>query len=110
MRSACCDFVIIDQSLDTERQKLMPTTVFTALSVEETGQMETKHSLVDTQNYRMPQTNEKRWVHLKFFSEKHDAAHFRARPYFRGQRLQVRFAHLGSKKRPPNLRYRLHGN
>ena len=76
------DFMIIDQCLDAERQKLMPTTLFTALFVEENCQMETKHGLVDTQDYRMPQTNEKMWVHLKFLSQKHNVAHFRARPYF----------------------------
>ena len=59
-----CDFVIIGQCLDAERQPLMFTMLFTALSVEENRQMETKHSLVDTQKYRMPQTDEKRWVHL----------------------------------------------
>ena len=55
----------------------MFTVLFTALFEEEYRQMETKHRLVDTQNYRMPQTNEKRWVHLKFPSQKHDVAHFR---------------------------------
>ena len=48
----------------------------------------------------MPQTNEKRWVHLKFLSQKHDVAHFSARPYFGLQRQQVRFARLRSKKSP----------
>ena len=50
----------------------MFTMLFTALFVEENRQMETKHSLVDAQNYRMPKTKEKRWVHLKFMSQKHD--------------------------------------
>ena len=103
-------FVIIDQCLDAERQKWMPKTLFTALFVEENRQMETKHSLVDAQNYWMPQTNENWWVQLKFFSHKHYVTHFRASPYFRRQRQQVRFAHLQSKKRSPNPWYRLHGN
>ena len=94
------DFVIIDQCLDAERQKLMHTTLFIALFVEENRQMETKHSLKDTQDYTMPQTNEKRWANLKFLSQKHDVAHFRAKLYFGRRRKQVRFAHLRSKKRP----------
>ena len=48
------DFVIIDQCLDAKRQQLMFTMLFIALFVEENRQMETKHSLVDAQNYRMP--------------------------------------------------------
>ena len=72
------DFVIIDQCLDAKRQKLMPTTLFSALFVEENRQMETKQSLVDPQDYRVPQTNEKRWVHLKSFSQNYGVANFRA--------------------------------
>ena len=90
----------MDSSLDAERQQRMLTMLFTALFAEENRQMETKHSLVDKQNYRMPRTNEKRWVHLKFLRQRHDVAHFRAGPYFGRQRQQVRFAHLRSKKGP----------
>ena len=49
------DFAIIDQCLGAKRQQLIFTMLFTALFMEENRQMETKHSLVDTQNYRMPQ-------------------------------------------------------
>ena len=52
----------------------MLTMLFTALFVDENRQMETRHSLVDTQSYRMSQTNEKRWIHLKFLSQKHNVA------------------------------------
>ena len=38
----------------------MFTMLFPAFFVEENHQMETKHSLVDTQKYRIPQTNEKK--------------------------------------------------
>ena len=48
------DFLIIDHFLDAKRQQLMFSMLFTALFVEENRQMETKHSLVDAQNYRMP--------------------------------------------------------
>ena len=51
------------------------------------------------------QKNEKRWVHVKFLSQKHDVAHLKARPYFGHHRKQVRFAHMRSKKRPPSARY-----
>ena len=78
----------------------MLTMLFTALFVEENRQMETKHSLVDTQHYRMLQTNGKRWVNMKILSQKHDVAHFRARPYFGHPRQQVRFAHLRRRKGP----------
>ena len=87
--SACCairNFVIIDQCLGAERQQFMFTMLFTALFVEENRQIETKHSLVDTQNYRIPQKNKKRWVRLNFLSQEHDVAHSRARPYFGHQR------------------------
>ena len=64
------DFVIKDdQYVGAKRQQLMFTMLFTALFVEENRKKETKHSLVDAQNYRMPQTNEKRRVHLKFLSQ-----------------------------------------
>ena len=36
------------------KASLMFTMLFTALFVEENRQTETKHSLVDAQNYRMP--------------------------------------------------------
>ena len=62
--------------------------------------METKHSLVDTQIYRMPHTKEKRSVHLKVLSQKHDEAHFRARPYFGHQKQQFRFAFCEARKFP----------
>ena len=81
--------MIIDQCLNAERQQLMLTLLFSALFVEENRQMETKHSLVDTQNYEMPKTKEEVDT-LEIFEPKHDVAHFRAGPYFRRQRHQIR--------------------
>ena len=48
------DFVITDHFLDAKRQQLMFTMLFTALFVGENRQLETKHSLVDAQSYRIP--------------------------------------------------------
>ena len=41
-------------------RNFMFTMPFTALFVEENRQIETKHSLVDARNNRMPQTNDKK--------------------------------------------------
>ena len=43
-----------DESLAEETQQVTFFLHLTALFVAENRQMETKHSLVDTQNYRMP--------------------------------------------------------
>ena len=57
----------------------VPQTLFTALFIEENRRMETKHSLVDTQNYRMLQTktNKRKGVDKLEISEpKHDISTF----------------------------------
>ena len=92
----------MDECLGEKTQQLMFILRLTALFVEENRQMETKRILVDTQNYRMPQTNKKRWIPLTFLTQKIQLAHFRVRPYFKHHRKRVEFAHLQSKKRSPN--------
>ena len=59
-----------DEFLDEETQQVTFILRLTALFVAEHRQMETKHSLVDTQNYGMLKTNEKRWFSLKFLTKK----------------------------------------
>ena len=90
----------MDQFLDSNRQQFDAYDTIYFIICGGNRLMETKHSLVDTQNYRMLQTNGKRWVNLKFLSQKHDVAHFSARPYFGHQNNRSDLLICEAKKCP----------